>query len=165
MSKVVPECGEGQIQIAGLQCFPVSRYADAIRHYLRGVRLNLEEVMYRPKIAFPDVTLRLDASEQRYYAYGEAEEELPRVMPAAVRETGDGQPEIEAALAAFAEQASVRMLRIRFRDGGEMSVWKKADGKLGCRGQGIPRDMMAFALRDPSTPPALRRKLARAIEN
>lgn len=152
-----------QLQVSGLKCFPEEQYAAAIRYYLHGLRAGLEEVTYRPKISFDDATLRLDPEARRYYAIGDSAEKPPRLMPAAIREVGDEQEQVESALAAFAEQASVRMLRIRFEEGGELCLWKKAEGKLGVHTKGLPKDVLALAVRDPSTPPAVRKALERVL--
>lgn len=64
--------GISGISVSGLTDFDGAHWRKGILHYLFGVWGNRDSVMYRPKINFGNVTLRLNLESGEYYAYGES---------------------------------------------------------------------------------------------
>jgi len=135
------------IQVSGLasQEFPELRWREAILFYLFGVWSNKQSVMYRPKISFGDITLRLDQGDGEYYAYGEAHEELPTVHPVGERDDhivvrSWKQNDVEVALARFVKNDRIKWLTLSFRYSGRIVLWKKERrGQYGITATDIPR--------------------------
>lgn len=128
------------IQVSGLvsQEFPESRWREAILFYLFGIWSGRQSVMYRPKISFGSVTLRLDSDEGKYEAYGTPPEELTSTLRFRADEklfvdTGR-QADVEVALVRFVKNDQIKLLilwlpqlRVFF------TLWKKSRrSQYGC---------------------------------
>ena len=129
------------IQVSGFECFEENRWREAILSYLFGVWGNLKGVMYRPKMMFGGITLRLHQSAGEYYAYGPKTHEDPpavrRLEEHLVLKTWE-QPEVEVALARFVKDNGLRQLTLPFRHG-ELRLWKKSQrGQYGIEAIGLP---------------------------
>lgn len=143
----------GGLQVSGLTNFSEERWREAILHFLFGVWGNKYEVMYRPKICFGQLTLRLDPDDREYFAYGlSRDDELPD-FPSKDRDSefvvGCSQTEVEQGLIRFVKNDQIKKLTIALRNHGTLVLWKKERrGQYGCFAQGIPNDIgKAFALR------------------
>ncbi|MEK7461882.1 MAG: hypothetical protein AAB586_02310 [Patescibacteria group bacterium] len=133
------------IQVSGLQGYPESRWREAILSYLFGVWSNKPSVIYRPKISFGGITLRLDLTNWEYYAYGHAEipQEAPPLGPDDLVETLGKQVAVEVALMRFVKDNRIKQLRLCLpsipRDGATFILWKKERrGEYGYSGVGLP---------------------------
>ena len=135
------------IQISGLEDFDPSRWREAILYYLFGVWGNKQEVMYRPKIMFGNITLRLDTGSSSYYAYGSSTSETaPHVPPEAHLIVGCGQGEVEQALIRFVKNDAIKVLTIAVPNHGRFCLWKKAArGEYGYSGDRLPTMMELVA--------------------
>ena len=135
------------IQVSGLpsQEFPESRWREAILFYLFGIWSGRESVMYRPKIGFGDITLRLALGDGEYYAYGTPNEELPAEHPIGERDDhivvrSWKQADVEVALARFVKDDRIKWLTLSFRYSGRLVLWKKLRrGQYGITATDIPR--------------------------
>jgi hypothetical protein len=138
-----------EIQVSGLaeQEYPELRWKEAILFYLFGVWSNRESVMYRPKISFGDITLRLDISSAEYYAYGHQESPREDVPPLGANDlvvTSARQSEVEVGLIRFVKNPKIRQLRLTLETHDKMYLgtlvfWKKAKrGEYGVAGLGLP---------------------------
>jgi hypothetical protein len=120
------EPSEPEIQVSGYRIFPLCKWRDAIRYYLNGRRDNLEEVVSRPKIAFPDATLSLSGNETRYEAYihqGESERERKSDYTEAEKLViSSNTEEVERGLLRLVEDDGLKELVIRFTDSGDRFV-------------------------------------------
>jgi hypothetical protein len=115
------------IQVSGLDCFPESRWREAVLHYLFGVWSNNQQVMYRPKISFDGIVLRLDPTTQTYYAYGQAQhsasrrawhallDRWDRKCSGEILEVSCNKNEVEVALIRFVKDNQISNLTIHFR--------------------------------------------------
>jgi len=143
------------IQISGLECFSPSHWRDAIKYYLFGVWGNKCIVMYRPKIAFGDVTLRLGQypDQRYYYAYGNPKEKVPDKFlhpeendPSILSTSSSAPSDVEVALMRFVLDDAIECVRIRIPccfGGGEVFLWKDSEkkGELGISAVGIPSEL------------------------
>ena len=134
------------IQVSGLACFPEERWREAILHYLFGVWADKQDVTYRPKINFGDITLRLDPSGGEYFAYGHAEvpQNVPPLGPDDLVETSGRQADVEVALIRFVKNNRIKQLRLcvvcdQKVNRAQLVLWKKAwRGEYGYAGIGLP---------------------------
>lgn|GEM_PF-1906780 len=133
------------IQVSGFTNFPESRWREAILFYLFGMWGNRDNVTYRPKIMFGDITLRLDRQDGEYYAYGHerVREEIPPLDSDDLVETSGKQEAVEVALIRFVKDDRIRQLRLRLPsvsdDVATLVLWKKARrGEYGVAGLGLP---------------------------
>lgn len=124
------------IQVSGLSCYPEERWREAILHFLFGVWGNKDQVMYRPKISFGGIVLRLNTSNCEYYAYKQAsvsQEEPPPCSSCDLVEHSGRQADIEVALIRFVKDNRIKQLRLWLRSGQEIIFWKKDKrGEYGC---------------------------------
>lgn len=141
-------CGiiTNDLQVSGVHEFPENRWREAILFYLFGVWGDKHDVMYRPKIAFGDITLRLDCSQGTYYAYGTPHERLPPWCYELKAEeklwVGDGkQADVEVALIRFVKDNRIKLLTLQLPDSkGSIFLWKKPRrGEYGVFSAGIPK--------------------------
>lgn len=130
----------GDLQISGLECFSELRWREAILYYLFGVWGNQNRVMYRPKIMFGLLTLRLDPDCEDYYAYGHArDDKLPLFDPKNALVVTANQSAVELGLIRFVKNDQIKALCIVFRDLSAMWLWKKERrGQYGAYAAGIP---------------------------
>ncbi len=137
------------IQVSGLTCFPRERWREAILYYLFGVWADKEHVIYRPKIAFGLVTLRLDTKAGGYYAYGQPEEKLPHPLPFRKEEklvVRFEQAAVEVGLIRFVKNDRIKLLTIVLPNFGQLALWKKERrGQYGVTALGIPSHMGAIS--------------------
>ena len=131
-----------EIQVSGLTLFPMNRWREAILYYLFGVWGNRDNVMYRPKINFAGVSLRLDPVRRQYYLYGRPE--VADVVPVMVDgewRVLDSQDEVETGLIRFVKNDEIKKFTIQFRDRSILILWKKEKrGEYGVHAYGIPAD-------------------------
>ncbi len=131
------------IQVSGRQNYEENRWREAILYYLFGVWGNLQEVMYRPKIMFGGITLRLNSNGSEYYAYGPPTEEPPPIVKSPEEHLDlldEDQWGVEIALIRFVKNNQIRQLTLRFRYG-ELRLWKKSQrGQYGIAAVGLPKD-------------------------
>lgn len=135
------------IQVSGIpsQEFPESRWREAILFYLFGIWSNRQSVIYRPKIGFGDIILRLAPGDGEYYAYGTSNEELPTEHPVGERDDhlvvrSWKQADVEVALARFVKNDRIKWLTLSFRYSGRLVLWKKSRrGQYGITATDIPR--------------------------
>lgn len=136
------------IQVSGLvsQEYPEARWKEAILFYLFGVWSNKQSVMYRPKISFGDITLRLDPSSAEYYAYGHQEkpQEIPQISSNDLVVPTARQADVEVGLIRFVKNPKIRQLRLTLETHdkmflGQLVFWKKVRrGEYGVAQLGIP---------------------------
>jgi hypothetical protein len=133
------------IQVSGRTDFPESRWREAILFYLFGVWGNRDNVTYRPKIHFGDITLRLNRQSGEYYAYGHAEAPEPspslRDSDELVSVSSGKQEEVEVALIRFVKNNRIKQLHLHFPElrGGFLVLWKKDKrSEYGVEGIGLP---------------------------
>ena len=131
------------IQISGYTNFPESRWREAILFYLFGMWGNRDNVTYRPKICFGDITLRLDRQDGEYYAYGHAQapEKVPNCSHAERLCVDSGrQTEVEVALIRFVKDDRIKELGLHLpASHGELVLWKKGRrSQYGYAGVGLP---------------------------
>ena len=132
------------LQVSGLTEFPEARWREAILFYLFGIWSNKDKVVYRPKIAFGDITLRLDLRDGEYYAHGHAES--PEYPPAVKLEQGliettGLKAEVEVALIRFVKDNRIKLLRLQLpaSNHGQLVLWKKAKrSEYGYAGVNLP---------------------------
>lgn len=128
-----------EIQVSGNRCFPVNEWRNAILYYLFGVWGNKDYVMYRPKMNFAGVSLRLDPERRCYYLQGRMHvADVVPVMADGERIVLDSQDEVETGLVRFVKDESIKKLTIQFRDGSQFFLWKKERrGEYGVHAYGI----------------------------
>lgn len=132
------------MQVSGLTPFDMNRWREAILYYLFGVWGNKDKVMYRPKINFGGVTIRLDKQTHSYYAYGKAPDAEPamRITERALIVTS-GQADVEVGLISFVKNDAIDRLTIVFPNQGYLYLWKTdRRGEYRCAASGIARDLM-----------------------
>ena len=132
------------LQVSGSECFSEHRWREAVLYYLFGIWGDKQEVTYRPKISFGNVTLRLDLSTAEYYAYGVSTPELhPEFTDAEILQVESGkQNDVEAALARFVKNDGIRLLIITLplSKNGALALWKKyRRGQYGYESIGLPK--------------------------
>ena len=132
-----------EIQVSGLTLtiFPQERWREAILSYLFGLWTNKSEVVYRPKIAFGTIVLRLDQSKGAYYAYGKNQEgeQAPYFNDEEVLIVGPKQEEVEIGLVRFVKNDRIRRITITSDNSGFVRLWKKARrGEYGVMSYNIP---------------------------
>lgn len=134
------DADQHEIQVSGQRCFPMNEWRNAIEHYLFGVWGNKDEVMFRSKINFGGVSLRLDQSCGEYYAIGQSPDaDLLPFSTNGVLSVGCWQLEVEQGLIRFAKNEEIRMLVITFRNHGVLKLWKTdRRGEYRCHSYGIP---------------------------
>lgn len=132
-----------EIQVSGLDCFPESRWREAILSYLFGVWSGRQGVMYRPKLYFSGITLRLGNGE--YYAYGQStdQDQIPSCnIDQSVVERSEEKEKIEVALMRFVKNDRIKQLHLLFpsmSDTSSFVLWKKKGrGEYGCAGLNLP---------------------------
>ncbi len=135
MSRV---CVDREIQVAGDWCFPENRWREAILYFLFGM---WAEKITRPKIMFGCVTLRLDPTGRKYFAYGASDEKVPEaILPDHRLLVADDRGEVELGLVQFVKNERIRRLTIMLYDGGKLDLWKtQRRGEYGCAADRIPR--------------------------
>ena len=136
------------IQVSGLpsQEYTQSRWREAILFYLFGVWSNKQSVMYRPKIAFGNITLRLDRHDGEYYAYGHEDvpQEVPPLGPNDLVVRSGRQADVEVALIRFVKDNRIKQLRLPGVPSqnvhlAQLVLWKKEKrSEYGHAGIGLP---------------------------
>jgi len=133
-----------EIQVGGLFSFPESRWREAILFFLFGIWSGKPEVVGRPKIIFGDLTLRLDAEAEEYFAYGRSYESLPLLIASLLSKkhlsVGPRQAEVEQGLIRFAKNNRIKLLTIHAQGGqGIVYLWKKERrGAYGYTAMNVP---------------------------
>ena len=97
--------------------------------------------MYRPKINFAGISLRLDTKQRQYYLCGKSEfnGRGPVSFDNEVLVVQDLQTEVEIGLIRFVKDESIRVLIIEFRNHSTLLLWKKEKrGEYGVHATGIP---------------------------
>lgn len=109
-----------EIQVSGSRCFSGTYWREAILYYLNSVWSNDQTVMYRPKINFNGITLRLDPETKTYYAYGQLEttdgdaDRFDRQMREGQNlEVSEDQAAVEVGLMRFVRDDSINRLTVR----------------------------------------------------
>lgn len=128
------------IQAGGHTHFPARLWREAILFYLNGMWAAKQEVIYRPKLIFGTVTLRLDVEAQKYFAYGAGNEEnVPLTGRGHELIVGCQRAEVEQALIRFVKDEAVGALTIQLGPG-TLCLWKKERrSEYGMAAFGIPR--------------------------
>ena len=133
-----------EIQVSGLTLFPMNRWREGILHYLFGVWGNKDNVMYRPKINFGGVSLRLDVAKRKYYAYGIGPDAELLAFTGREIITLDDQSEVEVALIRFVKNDEIKRLTIVFPNRSWFYLWKtERRGEYRCAAVGIPTDVIS----------------------
>ena len=142
-----------EIQVSGVMCFEENQWRDAILHYLFGVWGNQDQVMYRPKLGFYCISLRLDLERCRYWAVWTDRhaslEEPPEISQMKVLTVPSSQLEVEAGLVRFVKDDSILMLVIALENLGQIRLWKKERrGEYGIWGQNLetPKELEGLIL-------------------
>ena len=131
-----------EIQVSGLEVFPMTRWRESILYYLFGIWANKERVTYRPKINFGGVTLRLDVGRRKYYAYGTAPDVEPFTFTGRELIAFDDQLDVEVALMRFVKDDDIQRLMIVFPTQKLLCLWKtERRGEYRCSATGIPASM------------------------
>lgn len=146
----LPPRRELEFQVSGNACFSERRWREAILYYLFGVWAGQQKVMYRPKISFGPITLRLAADAGEYYAHAWDRQgaldffgvDLNGLAPAfpnsIILRVGYTQVEVEQGLVRFVKNNRVKLLVISLREG-EIRLWKMQErSRLGISATGLP---------------------------
>ncbi len=116
------------LQVSGLECFEERGWRECVLYYLFGVWSGAENVVYRPKINFGEITLRLNVGEGRYYAHGTPVElEYPYFLATETLVVENGQRDVEIGLVRFVKNNRIKMLVIKLSEGSELRLWKKSE--------------------------------------
>lgn len=127
------------IQVSGLEAFPQDRWREAILHYLFGVWSDRKSVMYRPKISFGLLSLRLWPKGAEYYAEGRAVEYVPLFPNEEVLTVSHQQVDVEQGLIRFVKNDAIKMLVINLENHGKLRLWKKERrGEYGYSASRVP---------------------------
>jgi hypothetical protein len=138
---------QAYIQVSGDESFAGERWREAILYYLNGVWADKPRVMYRPKLSFDTVALRLDQGTGTYYGLAKRPrpeltiEEVPQFLPHEREQiVGNSQMEVEGGLMRFVRNDQIYLLEIRLSQDSWIRLWKGRNkrGELYLDFKGLP---------------------------